>query len=109
MSHALSLFMIIRNMKKYLHISILELASIIILMAIAVLKQGLLEVGNIFFTFKLIVKKTIFFSSKNEASISQSCYPNCQFPKGCFTKTYDRSPTKKVQNHNNSHLATWKH
>jgi hypothetical protein len=70
MSHALSLFMIIINLKKYLHISILGLASIIILMAIAVLKQGLVEVRNIFCTFKLIVKKPVFFSRKNASFIS---------------------------------------
>jgi hypothetical protein len=109
MPHALSLFMIIRNLKKYLHIIILVLASIIILMAIAVLKQGLVEVGNIFCTFKLIVKKPVFCSRKLEASISQSSYPNCHIPKGCLTKTYDHAPTKKVQHHNDSHLATWKH
>ena len=87
MSCALSLFMIIKNLKKCLCISILELASIIILMEIALLKQGLVEVGNIFCTFKLIVKKPSYCSRKNEASISQACYPNCHIPKGCLTKT----------------------
>jgi len=109
MSCALSLFMIIKNLKKCLCISILELASIIILMEIALLKQGLVEVGNIFCTFKLIVKKPPFCSRKNEASISQDYYPNYHVPKPFLTKTYNLAPTKKVHHRNDSHLATWKH